>query len=421
MNDDRFLSVTRELDKVQTGMGQISAICLQKICVESDEKWKTIRDSSSSVPWKTMEIDSCHISRLPYLMENMLCRKNVKALTLRKFDDAALENCMKLLNSFCMITRLKKLTIEARLSEQSCLSLWDGLSTKSSSISSSLVHLRLECCTFPNQGALTIFAKGLKETTSISTLVLADCGLRDDDFKILLPNIAPSIDFLDLSGNYCRTHIKSINPTLKSLNLTNQHPGEFGGSLDLSDFNVSMTSNLCLQELDLSFNMLTIHEIYGLVRSLKTNVTLQSLNLMNNQLDDKAIQYIGEQLPHMKGLRRLDITANRFGDQGADALYNGLKKNVCLTHLLMPLGFAAQDDIMYLLALNKCGRRLLLYNSQHGAEDSRSCRPSLPLGVWPLILARVNMLSKHEMSQSMKASALFFLLQGPVLLKNIEF
>jgi hypothetical protein len=142
---------------------------------------------------------------------------------------------------------------------------------------------------------------------------------------------------------------------------------------------------------------------------------------MNNYLDDTAIQYIGSHLPKIEGLEHLNITANRFGDYGACALLDGLKQNVYLTRIEMPRGFAAEDEILYLLALNQGGRRLLERNADNAVGVVQaSTRPGLPPGAWSLVFERINRLPHDDgFSQSLRASVVYFLLQhGPALIWN---
>lgn len=270
---------------------------------------------------------------------------------------------------------------------------------------------------------------------------MVKCHLRDEDVKLLLTNLPRSLEELNLVENYCRCKgISSLTaiivneggdncPRLKRLNLTNQHPGELGGgNLDLSLLGGALRSkDTTLVDLDLSFNLLNGTDIRCLVDALSGEMTtLQTLNLMGNKLDDMAMAYIGKHLPRISGLRRLNLYANRFGEDGADALSKGLETNYFMLELSMPRGFVVPDRIDFLLALNRGGRCLLdhcrrpLQHQKHGDKQNdeedddndagkhiNSKRPCVPLGLWSLVLERLN--GQTEMPPSMKAAVLFYL------------
>jgi hypothetical protein len=403
-----------------------SGMYLQRIWIENDEIAQKIQQR----PWKSLEIVSCQGSEMPHLVATALRQQSLQKFALRKIA-SRLENCIHAMR-ISGLKHVLELTLEVALSERSCQSLASALDTTCSPCS--LVDLKLERSSFIIPSALSAFAEGLKYNTSLKSLSLIKCKLRDDDLQVLMPCLPSSLHSLDLTGNFCRNQLAEIilQSNLPVINLTNQHPGEFGGSLDLSTIGPAIASNTTLQSLDLSFNMLTLDDVRGLVDVLAntTNVTLETLNLMNNQLDDLAIQYIGSKLPGMYGLKRLDITANRFGDYGAAALLHGLRQNCYLCHLHMPRGFEEDEDIRFLLALNRAGRRLVQqcfdtnnnnnYNNQdHSNIPTSSKQSRVPLGLWPFIFGRVNMLALDDevglSNKNMQASVMFFLLQeGPI-------
>ena len=298
--------------------------------------------------------------------------------------------------------------------------------------------------------------EGLKENREILSLSMVRCNLRDEDLVVILQNLPRTVETIDLSENYCRsagmaalTSILINNaesddvPSLKRLNLMNQHPGELGsGNLDLSLFGLSLPSNNTLVDLDLSFNMLTLHDIQNLVGGLQHNSALKNLNLMNNRLDDCAIRYIGKHLPRVQ-LRSLNLSANKFSETGADSLLKGLEKNYTLWDLFIPRGFAASDRIDWVLAANRGGRVLISlclplkepkkdekkknttfnessrigdrdvrYNSVNEEVENDVGQPALPLGIWPLALKRAGHLK--EFSPTTRLSVAFHLLSHGV-------
>ena len=296
-----------------------------------------------------------------------------------------------------------------------CGSSWNLSSFPTYGAASNLKGIHLENCRFKSSNEVESLALGLKRCAVMKMVQLTHCCLKDEDLKVIVKHLPVSIQTLDLTGNYCRSEgaaalagvlLDNAYQQLETINLTNQHPGECGGSLDLSLLGLAIVSNTSLRHLDLSFNMLSCLDIQSLVASLAKNRTLCSIHLMGNVLDDRAMHFIGKYLPRIQALACLNILANRFGETGADALLHGLTTNVVLCDLPMPRGFMASERIDYYLALNRGGRRLL----HNGGSLTAPC----PLSLWKLVLGRVNGL--YENDPSMRATVLFHLLQGPVLL-----
>jgi hypothetical protein len=201
--------------------------------------------SSSSLSFGKLEIVSCQGSRIPNQIETALSEKNVKCFALRKIT-FRLEDCIQAFplsgNSY-----VQDLTLEISLSEKFCRHLADFLRSSYCT----LHQLRLEQCSFQNRIAVTTFSNGLKHNTTLSSLAFINCHLQDDDFEILFPshaNLPKSIRYLNVMDNYCRSYIlrRINNSNIRYLNLTNQHPGEFGGSLDVQLLSHILLSNTTL-------------------------------------------------------------------------------------------------------------------------------------------------------------------------------
>ena len=246
-------------------------------------------------------------------------------------------------------------------------------------------------------------------------------GFCDEELAALLLHLPHAVTTLKLGNNYCRSKgaailanlLRDTERKLHSIDLSLQHTGELGGTLDLSVLGSALGRNFSLRHLDLSFNMLSCKDIKCLIDAISTNNTLYTLNLCKTGLDDALVQEIGENLPKMKSLQCLNILANRFGDSGADALLRGLQSHVRLRKLDMPRGFLASNQIDYILAINTGGRHLLM-NCVTGGSDSES-HPACPVGLWPFIFEHVN----YRIADSnIRASAIFFLLQDPAMFRN---
>ena len=250
---------------------------------------------------------------------------------------------------------------------------------------------------------------------------LSNGGFCDEHLATFLMHLPHSVTTLKLGNNYCRSKgstmlaklLMDAERKLHSIDLSLQHTGESGGSLDMSILSSALGCNFSLRHLDLSFNILSSDDVTSLIDAISSNNTLYTLNLCKTGLDDALVQELGESLPRMKSLQRLNILANRFGDSGADALLRGLQVHVRLCKLDMPRGFSASDQIDYILALNTGGRRLLMSRIT-GSSDTES-NPACPVGLWPYIFERVNC---HITDSNLRASAFFFLLQDPATFRS---
>jgi hypothetical protein len=244
----------------------------------------------------------------------------------------------------------------------------------------------------------------------------SNCKLCDERLMLALSCLPQSVITLKLGNNFCRSQGAAalanllMDPTrvLHTIDLSLQHTGESGGSLDLNRLSLALVENISLRHLDLSFNILATDDIQCLVAALSTNNTLLSLNLCKTGLNDAMVQQIGDNLPNMKSLHSLNLLANRFGDSGADALFRGLKSHFVLCKLDIPRGFLASEQMDYLLALNIGGRRLLTTNNNNSSDGKLS--PACPIGLWPFIMERV---TRRVADGNLQASVLFYLLQEP--------
>jgi Ran GTPase-activating protein (RanGAP) involved in mRNA processing and transport len=391
----------------ETGHPACKGIYLDRLTIADDEICTSICRSSKECVH--LELVDCQGPRIPHLVENVLKLPSLQQFALRRVTSTDLEDSFRVFATIGL-RFLQELRLEVQLSEGSSRLLAEALD---SSNGCSVTRLCMQKSSFSNSQAVEALAQGgFQKNRSLESLDLSYCRLRDDDLKVIMKTLPPTIQVLDLALNYCRSDgmaaivaiLLQEDHGLESLNLTNQHPGEFGGTLDLSLLGLAVMSNHVLRHLDVSFNLLTTNDLSNLVAALSKNTTLESINLMSNQLDDHTMLLIGNYLPRMRGLQKLTITANRFGEDGANALLQGLMTNVYLAELSMPRGFDASDGIDYYLALNRGGRRLLLEKKRESI---------VPLGLWSLIFERVN--SLYQSQPSMCASVLVHLLKGPVL------
>jgi hypothetical protein len=362
----------------------------------------SLASSIRSAQWEHIELVSCH-GQLGMLLEEL---PSLRHLTLRKVACADSFSALSRELSNCL--SLTELRLEVSLTTSSASELGLALAQNVT-----ITKLNLYGSAIESLDAIGALAEGLSRNRHLQHLDISYCQLRDEGVSLLVEQLVhhPTLLNLDLSGNYCRSEsmacivkllLQEDHPLLH-LNLTNQHAGEFGGSFDITMLGLAMRSNCSLESLDLSFNMLYDDDMPNLVVALTKNTTLKLLNLMSNQLTTKGISTIAKYLSRWKGLQKLIVACNRFGEEGARSLLDGLQENTELTHLGMPRGFSVSEDISHLLSLNQGGRKLLL-QKEH-----------VPLGLWPLVLARVNEKNQCISLLTTRATVVFYLLQGPAL------
>jgi hypothetical protein len=370
--------------------------------------------------WKQVEIIQCSGNVSQLISAVMRSLPNLERFTYRHMRDA--DSFAALAQGLCTASRtcprLSKLRVEVQICNQYAALLEVALRDNETVTELNLYNSSLE-----GAKAAHALARGLSLNRNLRRLDLSYCRLRDVDICTLIQSLQlhPCLEELDLSGNYCRGDgmaalirllLDDTSSSLKSLNLTNQHAGEHHGELDISMLGLAIRSNTTLRNLDLSFNQLHDCDITNLIAALQKNSTLQALNLMTNQITNEGIHIIASCLPKMKGLKKLHLTSNRFGEAGAKELSDGLiSGNVELTNLTMPRGFESSSEINFYLALNKGGRKLLFHPS--GDEETHV---HIPLGLWPLVLERVNRdVYQSQWLASTRADVMFYLLQGPAL------
>jgi hypothetical protein len=373
INEAGQSSVTKILEAGEPGGGvRTEAICFHNILIT---EYFPIPSMQPPSHWKEIEIISCR-GRIDLLLSKVLASPKLTHLSIRQVflsNEIVTQLSQGLGGAACRIRRL---------------SLFENK--------------------FESGQSLRIFSEALSICHSLRELDLSYCSLKDQHISNILTGMRP-LRHLDISGNYCRVDgiaaivkiLLSDQCILESLDLTNQHPGECGGSLNIELLGLAIMSNTSLRNLDLSFNMLYDDDISNLVASLSHNTSCKILNLMSNQLTSRGACTIAKYLPKWEGVQRLSLSCNKIGEHGAEELLKGLEKNFVLEHLDMNRGFPVADRIRFYLVLNGIGRRIL-HDKEEGLE--------IPLGLWPFILA------KHQgYSKDLSASVLYYMIRGPAL------
>jgi Ran GTPase-activating protein (RanGAP) involved in mRNA processing and transport len=277
--------------------------------------------------------------------------------------------------------------------------------TRGLQMNSSIQKLDLRKGSFA-ANAIDHLSRSLRNDRNLRSLILTECHLEDASVYKLVEALAnhPLMEELNLESNFCRENgLRAVAQMIVSQKkLTTLLLGKQGlvqRSLDLSLLESSLGRSKTLKSLSLSYNTLTEDDMVSLANALKQNSTIQRLYLRCCSISDSVIQILAAALPEMKGLKFVDLVGNPFGQDGAKSFLAGLKENVHLSGVRLPVKYHNTDDIQYYLALNRGGRCLL-------------SEVNFPASLWPLVLERSN----RFVEQHHRADVHFQLLQGPILL-----
>jgi Leucine Rich repeat len=179
---------------------------------------------------------------------------------------------------------------------------------------------------------------------------------------------------------------------------------------------LALGTNQCLLELHIDHNRLTSLSAYYIAIGLRTNTTLQLLQLSDNCIGDEGCHYIAHTLSfYNRTLRTIRLDHNMISDVGANHLYQSLSEhNFSLKYMALDRNPAIVQQYYYISQINllsqanRIGRQYIMLSTMNGDHDHDSgednanhdnCPSSLnnivPLSVllplcWPIILAKMN-------------------------------
>lgn len=288
-------------------------------------------------------------------------------------------------------------TARSRLQSLSLKRVWlDGASAdalgQGLQLTQTLQELDLRHSCFgdrPDSPAIHAMCTGLRQNTTLRTLNMGNCELDDDDVLHLAQA---------LRGHAC------LQEWLLECNSC--------GHAGLRAIATLLQDNR-LVKLDLSHQVRHAHEwgpdLCGLLQALmQPNTSIQILDLSGNSLEDRHFQVLAEMLTinttlkHLYLYRRLEqVRQYPHTQQGVVALISALRlHNQTLETLAIPSkdDDSLQDLVRELLVLtnfNKAGRRLLNYHqpNTNTNTNTETNTNNIPLGLWPLVLARINTLN----------------------------
>lgn len=234
-----------------------------------------------------------------------------------------------------------------------------------------------------------ILADGLQENKSLNVLKLRSLGLNDETIQVLLDAIKdhPQLEELDLSFNHCSCLdplaelVNDPSCRLSKLSLGYQNLWQ-SPRIDITAFTRALRRNKHIKTISLARNKLADSDILLLATALACNETVEVLDLRENMISDEGITMLATTIQHGTGIRMINLAQNPFHETGALALLQAVETNHNLVQLHINETTYKCNEIRYETALNKAGRYLLF--------------KSPPLGLWPIVLERINRLEFAE-------------------------
>jgi hypothetical protein len=397
----------RRLKKALEGNLKVSTLEVKETVLEEDVL-EAIVNLLLTKQVETVQLDECgaYINKQAIQMARAL--GNVKNLRLSE---------PTFLSQYFLDTLLIKATNLANLQIQDYFSvgqvkaLSEGLRLNQSLESLDLSRSRLD--------DISSLSPGLRENKCLQFLKLRSLHLTDDNSVEILDALKahPTLKVLDLSFNHFWsmdnvTSLVSENRILRDLSIGYQNVWQ-APKANLTQFLIALQSNTSLISLSLARSKLDDGDAENLALVLRRNTTLQNLDVRENRFSDQGVRTLAEAIASQNTLRKLNVASNPFAAESIEYLLAMVRDNLNLVHVELSDSSSTADQVRYYATLNKCGRGLIHAN------------PSL--GVWPLVLEKVNTMDWEEEhcsafnanEESQKLDALYFFLHGPALFEGL--
>jgi Ran GTPase-activating protein (RanGAP) involved in mRNA processing and transport len=193
-----------------------------------------------------------------------------------------------------------------------------------------------------NATAVRSIAEGVRSNTTLEELQLRFCGLDDQGISILANGLGLrdsglvelSLCYNDITwvGVLALTDevTKAMNGVAK-LSLSGNRVGSEGAAI-LADA-LGRNAMPSLKQLELNACGIDDDGFVALVSAMERNESLQLLNLKGNHYGERGFLALAESLPNIKGLQRIDFTANATFESALPLLLEGFRKNTSLVEV----------------------------------------------------------------------------------------
>jgi len=318
----------------EVGIANISEILKKnKTLKELNLRWNQITDEG----WKNicialrvnntlevLDLGSTNIKILHYIRDVLMCNRGLVKLNL-EFNSLCENSIKETCNGLCSNKTLKYLNLA-----ENCISNINIIANMLK-INHTLIELNIESNRI-SCGDIKLLYKALTVNKSLKKLYINNNDLKAECLK----EIAKAL---------------KANRTLTVLNIgNNKIPDKIFKSICKAvTINKSITY-LGLWNSRIGNNNMIIGEL------LKGNKVLTQLNLDNNKLGNKPIEYLSEGLRYNTALKELYLQSNNIGNDGAEAISRALKSNSSLSKLNLernPISTEGGNAIAEALKVNK--------------------------------------------------------------------
>lgn len=364
--------------------------------------------------WNAFTIQRCLGRIWPSILSLIVSRANLRELRLYH-NELGYDGFSALAMSLATNpVNLMELDIEEFISPMAAEAFSAGLK-----MNTTLKTLNLHECRFDLE-AIPWIAEGVQGNRSIEVVYLDECQLTDDQCASMLSAILDheSLGRIVLDYNFCSTEtLCQCAVMLRDNRLKNLKFLEIGWQESLVDPRVSpslpvgilggaLKSNSMLHFLDLSGNRLDSAELASLMEGVKYS-RIEHLGLESCRISDEDLELVLTHLP--TSLLHLNLLENLFAtDKSNDQLCKTATQHTTLERLEIDNDLDCWSQVCYHTRLNRGGRRLL------------TCGDTVPSGIWPIVLERVNKINwatyknkKQAEELGYKEDAIYALLKGP--------
>ena len=174
-------------------------------------------------------------------------------------------------------------------------------------------------------------------TTTMTTLNISNCSISDEGAESLARALAVnrSIQELDIRSNeigdngiaHIATALQTNTTTMTTLNISNCSISDVGAESLASFVNIS------LQYLNICNNEIGDNGIANIATALQTNTTMRTLNISNCSISDEGAESLARALAVNRSLQELDISSNKIGNNGMANIATALQTNTTMTTL----------------------------------------------------------------------------------------
>jgi Ran GTPase-activating protein (RanGAP) involved in mRNA processing and transport len=172
------------------------------------------------------------------------------------------------------------------------------------------------------------------------------------------------------------TYALAINQTLQSLALINIEIDDRGARR----FENALKANKSLKSLELNNNAIGIDGARSLAAALKDNQSITSLEIRNNQIADDGAKSLADALKVNRSLETLRLVSNSIGIKGIESLADALKSNKTITSLAIwnnKFGDEGAQSLAAAIKVNTSISQLRFDNNDFGDDGVKSLADAL--------------------------------------------